>query len=558
MIYIEQKHNIKIPGMSALFVSFDYNAKIVNAIKGVAPVANYDKKTQTWELPVTSLADVITALSPFDTIDLTLMKDVKEKLLPVLPHPKYKTKPFEYQLQGIEYGMQHPKWLLLDAPGLGKTLQMLYLAQALKEQRGVQHCLIICGVNTLKVNWKQEILKHTKLSVRILGERTSSKGRTSIGGVSDRLADLNSKLKEFFIITNIETLRSNDIVKAINKGPNKFDMIVVDEVHRCKNPTSQQGKNFLKLTSATYRIALTGTLLLNNPLDAYVPMKWIGAESCTFSNFKYYYFNYGGSFHNEVIGYRYVSNLKDQLSSCSLRRTKDLLNLPPKMIQTETVEMNSTQQAFYNNVVDGIFDGIDKVNMDAVTTLSLVARLRQATECPMYLTTDEVVSEKVVRAVDLTEQIISGGEKVVIFATFKETLNVLMKALAGYNPRLCTGDIKDADIFKNVDDFQNQDSCKVLLCTTSKMGTGVTLTAANHAIFLSSPWTMADRQQCEDRIHRIGSDKTVFIHYLVCSGTIDEHVEELVADKGAVSDYIIDDKVSQSTITNLRKYIQDL
>ena len=220
--------------------------------------------------------------------------------------------------------------------------------------------------------------------------------------------------------------------------------------------------------------------------------------------------------------------------------------------------MNPTQSVFYNNIKEGIVNQVDKVDMSTAGILSLVARLRQATECPSVLTTENIKSEKVLRAVDLVEQIVSNNEKVVVFSTFKETLNVLSEELKHYNPLLCTGDIKDSIINDNITMFQNDNEHMVMLATTSKMGTGVTLNRASHAIFVSNPWTAADCQQCEDRIHRIGSKQPVFIHYLICNGTIDQRVDELVHDKGAISDYVIDDILEERTIDSLRKYICEL
>lgn len=558
MITIEEKLNKKIPGISSLYIKFDYNKDIVEALKESVTVGEFDRKTLTWEVPASDLAKIIDRLSVFDSVDLTLLSDVEEKKQKEPTLHSFKTKPFPYQEEGIKYGLQHDNWLLLDAPGLGKTLQMLYLALELKKAGKIEHCLIICGVNTLKFNWKKEIEKHTDEQCYILGQRISKNGKFSIGSVSDRVKDLNSKIKEFFVVTNIETLRDNDVVKGINKGANKFDLVVVDEVHRCKNPQSQQGKNFLKLTGAKYKVALTGTLLLNSPLDAYVPLKWIGRERCSFSNFKYYYCNYTGFFNNEFIGYRNIDTLKEQLSSCSLRRTKDLLDLPPKTIIPEIIEMNTAQSTFYSNIKEGIVAQVDKVDMSTASILSMVARLRQATECPSVLTTELIKSEKVLRAIDLVEQIVSNNEKVVIFSTFKETLNILKEELKQYNPLLCTGDVKDSEISNNITMFQNDNTHMVMLATTSKMGTGVTLNRASHAIFVSNPWTAADCQQCEDRIHRIGSKDPVFIHYLICNGTIDQRVDELVHDKGAISDYVIDDKIEERSINSLRKYICEL
>ena len=558
MITIEEKLNSKVPGTSSLYISFDYNKDIVEALKNSVTVANYDKKSKVWEVPVTDLASIINSVNVFDDIELKLKPDEKKHPVKDVQLSEFKTTPFPYQEEGIKFGLSHDKWLLLDAPGLGKTLQMLYLALELKKREGIEHCLIICGVNNLKFNWKREIEKHTEENCYILGQRITKSGKFTIGSVNDRVADLNRTIDEFFVVTNIETLRDANVVKGINKGANKFDLIIIDEVHRCKNPTAVQSKNFLKLTSAKYRVALTGTLLLNSPLDAYIPLKWIGKEHCSFSNFKYYYCNYTGFFNNDFVGYRNVDTLKEQLNECSLRRTKDLLDLPEKTIITQIVEMNPTQETFYSNIQAGVVDQVDKVDMSTANILSMVARLRQATECPSVLTTENIKSEKVSVAEDLVEQIVSGDEKVVVFSTFKETLNTLKEDLKQYKPLLCTGDVPDVIINENIEKFQNDNEHMVMLCTTSKMGTGVTLNRATHAIFVSNPWTAADCQQCEDRIHRIGSKKPVFIHYLISNNTIDQRVDELVHDKGAISDYIIDDKIEERSIDSLRKYIQGL
>lgn len=87
----------------------------------------------------------------------------------------------------------------------------------------------------MKSNWKAEINKFSDLSVRILGEYTTRRGTHRIGSVKDRIDELKTPIEEFFIITNIETLRSADFIEAYNskKNPNKFGMIAVDEVHKC-------------------------------------------------------------------------------------------------------------------------------------------------------------------------------------------------------------------------------------------------------------------------------------------------------------------------------------
>lgn len=558
MITISESETIKLPGKSSFKVTFNYRKELVDTIKQV-PNAIYHKKYTCWEIPITSLAVAIEYLSNYDSITLNMLRDTTtdQGEINEIQLKSFKTSPYDYQMEGIKYGLLHDKWLLLDAPGLGKSLQMLYLAEELKDRDNIEHCLIVCGINTLKANWKKEIAMHSMLSGRILGERFTKKGKLKIGSVQDRIEELNNPIDDFFVITNVETLRNNDIITAILKGPNKFDMIVVDELHTCKSPTSQQGKNLLKLR-AKYQIGLTGTLLLNNPVDAYVPLKWIGAENSTYTNFKYYYCNYSGPFNNIFTGYKHIDVLKDMIDEISLRRTKDILNLPPKTVINEIVEMNPQQEKFYADLVDGIIDEVDKVQINTSTILSMVTRLRQATACPSILTSEQIKSEKISRAAELARQIIEAGDKVVIFSVFKQTLSELCNELKEYNPLLCTGDVPDLVISDNIDKFQTTDENKVMCASVAKMGTGITLTRASYAIFIDAPWTSAQCTQCEDRIYRIGSDKPVIIYYLWCKETIDERVKELVEDKAAISDFVIDDKVSEKSLNSLKKYILDL
>ena len=561
MIKIEQiQPPLKLPGLSSFTVSFDYDKRLVDTIKQV-PNAIWHQKQSVWEIPLTSLSSAVTLLTNYDDVEVKLLYDdvYDGDVIYKLHEDSYKATLFKHQKEGIQYGLNHDRWLLLDAPGLGKTLQMIYLAEELKRKENIEHCFIICGINTLKHNWKNEINKFSNYECKILGERTNKKGKTKIGSVKDRLEDLKNKIDEFFVITNIETLRNEDIIKEINKksSKNKFDMIIVDEVHTCKSPTSQQGKNLLKLKSK-YMVGLTGTLLLNSPLDAYVPLKWIGVENSTYTNYKYYYCVYSGPFNNILNGYKNTDVLKDTLSQYSLRRTKDLLDLPEKTIIHEELEMEDEQATFYSNIVEGLVSEVDKVSINTSTLLSMVTRLRQATACPSILTTKNISSIKIDRAVDLIKQIITNGDKVVVFSVFKPTLSEISDKIRELNPLICTGDMKESEISDNIYKFQNDDNYKVMCATTAKMGTGITLNRASYAIFIDCPWTSAQCTQCEDRIHRIGSKNSVFIYYLWAKDTIDERVKSIVEAKEAISDYIIDDEVSQNQVNELKKYILDL
>ena len=197
MIKIEENKPKKCTGLSSLFINFTYNPAIVAAVKSIDG-SLYDPKTKTWEVPAGELARVIDTLCLIDDIELQLLKTCNTKHKQFELKGNYKLKPFDYQIDGIQYGLNVDKWLLLDEPGLGKTFQILHIAEELYLQGKIEHCLIICGVNVLKYNWANEVKKHTNLTCRILGEKVNKRGKRSIGSVDERVAQLNSKIDEFF------------------------------------------------------------------------------------------------------------------------------------------------------------------------------------------------------------------------------------------------------------------------------------------------------------------------------------------------------------------------
>lgn len=277
------------------------------------------------------------------------------------------------------------------------------------------------------------------------------------------------------------------------------------------------------------------------------------------TNFKSQYCVYGGYGGHQIIGYKNLDMLKDELNSCSLRRTKDIVEgLPPKTVINELVEMSDTHRKFYDNVQNGVKEECDKINLDTNKVLALTIRLMQATACPSLLTSQNIMSSKVERAVELAEEFIDNGNKVVIMCTFKEPLNVLYGLLKEYNPLLCTGDVSEDTFEKNKKLFQEDPKYKVFLGTTSKAGTGLTLNAASYMICINTPWNDSDQRQVEDRIHRVDNKEPVFIYRLICRDTIDEQVEKIVEMKQALSDFIIDDKINKQALNILKNYIEGL
>lgn len=557
MITIKEDLTKNCPGITSLFITFTYRPELVNVLHNFSG-SFFNKKDCYWEVSIGYLADLLDAFIEYDDIELFLKEDKenKDKIYQIKP---IKTKLFSYQETAVQYGLNHDKWLLLDGMGLGKTLQSISLAYNLKYYQKIKHCLIICGVNAVKSNWINEIHKHSDLSCKILGERINTKGKKIIGSITDRYNELKNGIDEFFIITNIETLRDDNIIKELTSkhAKTKIDMVIIDEIHHCKSPTSIQGKHLLKLKDIKYKLGLTGTLLMNDPLDCYVPLKWIGAEQSNYTQYKYNYIIFGGPFNNIPCGYRNLNILKYQLSRYSLRRTSDeVLDLPERTIIPQYIDMDDRQAKFYTDIKNGILKDVDKVKINTATLLAMVTRLRQATVLPSILSSENIPSTKIDMACDMIEQITSQGNKVVLFSTYKTlVLDELDKRLSNIKHIICRDKDNATDIANM---FENNPDIKVFIGTWEKCGTGINLISASYMIFLDTPWTWADFDQNMCRIYRIGTKRPVTIYNLICKDTIDERVWQLVNDKGAIADYIIDDKISDNTINSLRQYIIDL
>ena len=531
----------------SMFVSFEYNQKVVDTIRDL-PTRYFNKETKEWEVPLKKLSYLLDNLAEFD-FDISGKYVSLEKPKAEIPNDfRFKTEPYEHQIEGFNFGLNNDKWLLGDEMGLGKTKQVIDIAIAKKLMYGYEHCLIICGVNGLKWNWYNEVLTHSDEKPFILGQRKRKNGNVYIAGANEKMSDvLNIDELPYFIITNVETMRNQDIVKELCKlcKTKKIGLVALDECHKCKDPNSQQGKGTLKIQAETM-IAMTGTPLMNTPLDLYFILKWLGYEKNSFYKFKNHYAEYGGFNNYQIIRYKNLDELQERLDEIMLRRLKEeVLDLPEKTYIDEYVEMSPKQSKIYAEVTSEIKNNIDAIKM-ANNPLAELIRMRQATGYTGILSSTIQESAKLDRMVELVEEAVDNNKKVVIFSNWTQMTTPIAKRLEKYNPAVITGEISADARQQMIDKFQNNDRCKVILGTSGAMGTGITLTAGTVEIFLDEPWNKALKEQCVDRCHRIGQKNNLTIYTIMCKNTIDEKVHDIVEEKGALSDAIVDGKISKN------------
>mgnify|MGYP001093876512 FL=1 len=547
------------------FVSFDYNPDIVSFIKQMGTRV-YNPDNHTWEMPVNN---IIGLCNKFETEEIQISgiyEDLHKQDFEIdIPKDfEFKTKPFNHQIDGVRFGLNKKKFLLCDDQGLGKTKQIIDLVGCLEKTDTINKVLIVCGVNSLKYNWQSEIGIHSNEKGWVLGTRfRKTTGKAYEGSTKDKLADLDNLPDCRYLITNIESLRvgaekisktkyhfpiAEKLQKLCNNGT--ISMIAFDECHKSKDPTSLQSRAMLKVT-AKYMVAMSGTPLMNNPLDLYFPIHWLGYESHSFYQFKQHYCTLGGWGGSQVVGYKNLEEIRALMDEVMLRRLKsEVLDLPEKIRKIEYVDMTPKQNQIYKEVYNGVMSDLQKIKFSN-NPLSMMIRLRQATGWTGILSQTIQESAKMDRMIELIEEISASGQKAIVFSNWESMTEVAREKLKAYNPAYITGATKADDRMNEVTRFQNDKNCKVIIGTIGAMGTGLTLTAAQNVIFLDSPWNMALKAQAEDRAHRIGTQGTVNVITLVCKNTIDERIEELVEKKGQIADALVDGKVSIEDINYL-------
>lgn len=567
------------PGEKLWRIHKDKLGMLLNMLKG-------SKYADAYELQSNEQIGENAEIEPTTTIpnvDLTGIKLFVEDGSKLYPH----------QLDFMKYAIDRQRkgyrsgFLCADDPGMGKTIESINYAMYNKLYNKYKHCLVICNVNTSKYNWQDDIRKHTngKMSGYILGSRKRKHPKPGqatyiVGSSQNKLDDLlcghmygddTEPELPYFIILNVEAIRmkvgkrypiADKIIDMINDG--ELNMIIIDEVHKNMSPTSLQGKQILRIKDKTHSrctwVSLTGTPIVNKPTDVFLPMRLIDAHNFT-SYYKWcqYFCVYGGYGGHEVIAYRNIPRLKFMLQQNMIRRRKeDVLNLPDKIHMDVYVENTKYQSRLAEEVTMDLIAHAEEIAND-LNPMVRFLRLRQVNGSPELVDHDLRVDNtylkynaKLVKLLELLEEIHERGEKTVIFSNWVEPLRTLFKFLSSKYKVCCfTGTMSESERQKHKRVFMNNPEYTVMIGTIGALGTTHTLTAANNIIFYDEPWTYADKLQAEDRCHRISAKKSVNVYTLISKDTIDERVHDIVYSKKGTSDYLVDNKLDFKNNPNL-------
>lgn len=545
MLYVRyDKPTNLVKDKYSAYVSFRWSQFYVDEIRKL-PVRYWIPDRKEWEIPiglVPRLKNIDTEVKELNQLEME--EETNEE--PILTDDDFKTTPYKHQIEGVLYGITHQSWLLGDQQGLGKTKQMIDLAVWKKKHEGMKHCLIICCVNNLKYNWLNEVKIHSNETACVLGVKKKGKEPS----MKDRIEHLKYGPEEFFWITNVESLRvkkdgrfyKSEMVDRLNLfiANGDIGMIIVDEIHKCKNSTSAQGRGLLKLRGAT-RVGLSGTLLVSKPLDLYTPLAFIGAINYGQYKFDRYYST--RDYFGNVAGYQHLDELQYLMDSNMLRRTKALLDLPPKLEKIEYIELSGEERKLYDALEQGLREEIradaNLINSPA-SVLAKITRLRQVSTHTGLISDKVVKSSKFERLRDILEEAKENGEKVIVFTMFRQLAEMAMQEFKDFNPYHIWGQMNSTELQNQQDGFQEGNEFKVLFGVIQAAGTGLTLNTASIVVFLDLPWDTATMEQAEDRAHRIGTKKTVTCIRLIAKDTYDERLWKRVLSKGNMGKALVD------------------
>ena len=554
-------------------LEFPYSDYYVSKVKTV-PSRKYNPADHSWAVFKQDVPKLIQAVKLYNITfeDNTLRSEfvrhstkkddeIKARLSTVKPFVDYKFKqqPFPHQIEAFNCGIANAKIIIGDEMGLGKTKESLDIACYRKSVGQIKKCLIVCGVNSTKYNWAEEIEKQTNEKSVVFDQKTEKKKLEAI--------QIWAYNDVFFGIINIEALRPKSLdkkeVSAFISGKAGItsiqaskvttmlnyisDMVIADEIHKMKNATSKQGIALQQLDTK-YKIGLSGTPLTNEIEGLWNILRWVDATFINYWQYRTEYCILGGYNGKEVIGHKNLEELAKSIQETMIRRRKEqVLNLPEKLYRNEYIELSKKTLDLYSSVKHGIVKkltssgDIKQIKINSILTSMI--RLRQITEGIDGLAGDTVLIDdhpKLDRLLELLEEeIIPNGKKAIIFSCWEHTTAIYKEKLEKYNPAYITGKIDVSERQKEVNRFQTDDSCKIAIGTIGAMGTGLTMTAAEYVIFIDKYWNQTDNLQAEDRAHRIGAKGDVTVISLIAKNTIDEDIEYLLTKKDNLFNLIV-------------------
>ena len=571
------------------------------------PGCNYHKSTDTWRSPL-SWGALVTLRGAFGD-NITMDQDVlnwswveyERRVKPALGwRERYEDHPdiacmdeydglFPFQIACVNFLVYAQQAIFADPMGAGKTVQTIRAIQMLEGRARADMfvvsplpVLVVCP-NTIKMVWQDEFAKWwPELNVVVVAgdvnkRRKALTENADVYVINYEGLRAHSKLGKYGTVQQKRCVVCDPSLKDEKKHPQHrcehcptelnamdFGTVVVDEAHRIKDPKAKQSRAAWAVAhEATYRYALTGTPICNNPGDLWSLCHAISPEEYPsrtkfLNRYTEQSFNFFGGMN--ILGLK--SETKEEFFKILDPRFRRLPlevilpQLPPVIRTVRRLEMGTKQAKAYRDMSNYMAARFEEEVLTAPNALTKSMRLMQFASAHATVEVikhddkdDEIKvsladpSNKIDALIDLLDE--TGNEPLVVMSASKQLINLAAQRLEknGITFGCITGDVEPIQRQGVVHRFQNGE-IRVVLGTVQTAGTGITLTKANRLVWLSRHWSASENEQAERRILRIGSEQHSHIEYIdfVSAHTVEQYQREVLEGKLERLEEILRDK----------------
>lgn len=516
-----------------IIVKMGYSPDAVELIKCAPDGRKWNKADKVWELALT--ADNILFLIREFKADCPKLNALLKKLKAPLKNTgeynvDWHCTPFKHQVDGLKICLSNNAKALFYEQGLGKSLVAIKEIEYRQSVGDIKTALIIAP-KTVLTAWLIEFKKYSTVKPVVIG--------------GSKRNDLLKSATVALINYDLLLPMKKQIAEA------NFGMIVFDESQMVKNHTAQRSKIAYELAKKIkYRLLLTGTPIGNSAADIFSQFKILD-ESIFGPNYycfrAKYFRDMGHGFPDWKVIPAMLPEIKAKMALRSLRLKKvDAIDLPEKLYTIQTVDPLPEQARIYRDIEKQLYTEIQDANgvgqeIAFHYLITKIMKLNQICSGFMHYEDRETALSRTIEIehgkLNALKQIVNDYPgKVVVWTIFLHDIDAIMAAFPGQAVKV-DGSCGTDERTEAINSFQTG-AAKIIVLQEQAGSLGITLTAASLCVFYSQNYSLLNRLQAEDRLHRIGQKNPVTYIDLILKGSIEELIIETLEEKRLLAGFL--------------------